>query len=84
MEQGHTYFHLIMVKNAGTTKLQLHLNLPNNAWTTGSYGKVSWDLESYVLDPGQDMLGTLTWTIYSIAPLGSTGAINIGTEGTEI
>jgi hypothetical protein len=83
MEQGKTYLHSIIVKNTGNTKLTLHLNLPNDAWTTGDWGKVSWDLEDSVLDPGQDIHGTLTWAISSTAPLGSTGAINIGIEGTE-
>jgi len=83
MEQGKTYTHTIWVKNTGTTSLKLHLNRPSSAWTEGSWGTFFWDLEGYVLPPGESVKGTLTWAISSIAPLGPTGTIYIGIEGTE-
>jgi len=87
LEQGKTYTKQIIVKNTGNTVLRLHLNKPNHAWVSGSWGSLTWDKEGYILNPGESVTATLSWSISSTAPTGtytsqSTG-IYIGIEGTN-
>ena len=83
LEQGKTYTYSFIVKNNGTTALTLHLNIPNDAWVSGSYGHLSWDREGYSLSPGATVTATLTWEISSIAPTGThTEELTIGIEGS--
>jgi hypothetical protein len=83
LEQGKTYTYSFTVKNNGTTTLTLHLNIPNDAWTKGSWGSLSWDREGYTLNAGEAVKATLTWQISSTAPTGTyTEALTIGVEGS--
>lgn len=82
LEQGKSYTYDFIVKNNGTTTLTLLLNIPNNAWTVGSYGTLSWNREDYSLSGGDTVMATFTWQISSTAATGSyTEALIIGVDG---
>lgn len=83
VEQGKNYTRQIIIKNEGTVTLKLHLNVPNNACGNGNYGKITWNKEGYILEPGKSVTATITLSIPSTAEVGYNCGVDIGIEGLE-
>ena len=83
VERGKTYTKQVIVVNNGTVALKLHLHVPNTACGSGDWGKLSWDREGYVLEPGKNVTATITLHVPSVAPVGTSCGVDVGIEGTE-
>jgi hypothetical protein len=80
---GSTASQTVYIKNVGNTRESLNMTTAN--WSTGAYGNItlSWNDESYLLDPGSVVQAVFTLSVSSSISGVASFSFNIIITGTE-
>jgi hypothetical protein len=84
LEPGGTKTSTIYIKNEGTVRVRLNMTVGNwNPSSASSYITISWNRESYLLDPGQVVQAVLTLSVSSSISGITSFSFDITITGTE-
>lgn len=84
LEPGGTKTSIIYIKNEGTVRVRLSMTVGNwNPSSASNYITVSWNRESYTLDPGSVVQANLTLSVSSSISGITSFSFDITITGTE-